>query len=136
MIAWIGSIALAICGVPLAISTIRKGEDNTNIWFLVLWTIGELGLAYSYYHDNALMFNYVINIVSLSIVWIYRLKGWYGFNHPDSLEKLLNKSELNLNSCNVSLSNSGGIRLDNLELSNSDVVELKEYLNYWYSADE
>ena len=71
-LAYIGSIALAVCALPLAYSAWKNECDDTNLGLLVLWTIGEICLAISYYHDPALMLNYVTNLAALAVVWRYR----------------------------------------------------------------
>lgn len=75
MLAWFGSIALAICSLPLAWAAWKYQYDDTNVGLLVLWTFGEIALAISYYHDPVLMLNYLTNIAGLAVVWYVRWKN-------------------------------------------------------------
>jgi hypothetical protein len=75
MIAWLGSILLAICAIPLAIQALKTRKDESNFWFLVTWTLGELlllGVVVAR-QDWALALNYSVNSVCLGIVWGVRL---------------------------------------------------------------
>lgn len=74
LIGWISGISLAICGIPLAASTIKSGKaPRMNLTFLYLWLIGELlGLIYTVSLSNyPLVFNYLVNSICLIIIFIY-----------------------------------------------------------------
>lgn len=73
MIGWVGNILLALCGVPLAIEAYRKKKIYVNPLFLLMWTAGELLTAFYVIQlrDYPLMFNYIVNVLALSIVWRY-----------------------------------------------------------------
>ena len=71
-LAWLGSICLAVCAVPYALSTLRRGYDDTPLMFLLLWSAGELLLLIAYWGDWALVTNYGVNCVCLGVVWRYR----------------------------------------------------------------
>ena len=77
MLGWIGSICLSFCGLPQAIHSIKVGNsDGLTYSFLMLWTIGELFTLKAVALDiplNYLIFNYVSNLVFLSIIWYYKL---------------------------------------------------------------
>ena len=77
LVAWIGSILLAVCAVPQAIKTFReKNADSLSSWTLAMWGAGELLLAiYTIdLQDWALAFNYTVNLISISV--IVRYKFW------------------------------------------------------------
>lgn len=75
-IGWFGSILLAICGVPLALQSIKDGHSHgINWYFLLIWLLGEI-LVLIYVlpkFDWPLIFNYAGNIVLISIVCWYKL---------------------------------------------------------------
>lgn len=74
---WIGNLALAVCGVPLAWDCIRTGAaeriKDLNA-FLALWVTGEIGTLIYVIHlaDYPLLLNYGANVISLAIVIKYR----------------------------------------------------------------
>lgn len=74
---WLGSIALASCGLPQAYTSIRTGKtEGLNVWFLVLWTVGEILTLAAISKDaplGYLLLNYGCNLVFLSIIWRYYL---------------------------------------------------------------
>lgn len=76
VIGYIGSIFLAICGLPQCIMSVRQGHsDGISLGFLVLWTLGEIfTLIYILPKaDIPLLLNYSANIIFLIIIWKYRL---------------------------------------------------------------
>lgn len=76
LIGYIGSISLAICGLPQCIMSIKQGHSNgISLGFLLLWTIGEiLTLVYILPKlDIPLLLNYSANIIFLTVIWKYRL---------------------------------------------------------------
>lgn len=74
---WTGSILLALCGLPLAIDAVKSKQVNISTMFLLMWGLGEVfTLVYVIYkQENALTFNYVSNIIFLSIVSYYKIRS-------------------------------------------------------------
>jgi uncharacterized protein with PQ loop repeat len=74
IISWIGSILLALCGLPIAVEAIRKRKSDINLGFLTMWLFGEIfTLVYVVYkQESALTFNYLSNIIFIAIVLRYR----------------------------------------------------------------
>lgn len=71
IIAWIGSVAFAVCAVPQAWRCYRtKSGDGLDWLFLALWSVGEVCLlAYSIHlGDGPLIVNYVSNGVALCVI--------------------------------------------------------------------
>lgn len=72
----IGSICLAICGVPQAYMSYKQGHsEGISLGFLLLWTIGEI-FTIIYIIPKAdlpLLLNYSFNLIFLSVIWRYRL---------------------------------------------------------------
>ena len=77
ILVWVGSILLALCGLPLALEAIRRKCDYTPLTFLLMWYIGEWFCAiYAVsISELALTFNYVFNIICISIVLYYNLRS-------------------------------------------------------------
>jgi uncharacterized protein with PQ loop repeat len=75
IIGWIGSVCLALCGIPQAVKTIQtRSAGDISIMFLLLWLIGEvLTLVYIVPKlDWPLLFNYSVNIIVIAIVLRYK----------------------------------------------------------------
>lgn len=80
---WIGSLAFSFCGVPQAYQSYKqKSSEGINKYFLLLWFIGEiLTIAYvlgryGYEAPTPLMFNYVVNFLTLLVIgWYYLFPG-------------------------------------------------------------
>ena len=73
---WIGSILLAICGIPQAIMSFKdKNSDGISWAFLLLWAFGEIfALAYVYDKlDIPLLLNYSVNMLTLAVILYYRI---------------------------------------------------------------
>lgn len=82
VIAWIGSILLALCGIPQAIKSFReKHADGLSVVFILMWFGGEiLVLIYTLHlRDWALVFNYAANIALISV--LVRYKFWPKYTH-------------------------------------------------------
>jgi uncharacterized protein with PQ loop repeat len=76
IIGWIGSICLAICGIPQAWLSHKEKHSHGISWsFLLLWAFGELfALAYVYDKlDAPLLVNYSINILIIGIILFYKI---------------------------------------------------------------
>lgn len=76
-IGYMSGILLALCGVPLAISAVRKKRADIDSSFLAVWFIGEiLGLVYVIYlAKGSLILNYGANTLLLLVVIYYKIKG-------------------------------------------------------------
>lgn len=75
VIGWVGSIMLALCGLPQAIKSYRtKSSKDISIWFLILWLLGEvLTLVYVFPKlDWPLIMNYSFNIGLICVILKYR----------------------------------------------------------------
>lgn len=77
IIGWLGSICLAICGLPQAWASHKDKHSHGISWaFLLLWAFGEL-FALTYVYDKLdlpLLLNYSINILILSVILYYKAK--------------------------------------------------------------
>lgn len=74
MVAYIGSLLLSLCAIPLAVDAIKGRHIKMNPYFFYSWFFGEVLLATAYYHDTALMINYSVNIICLLIVKVKECK--------------------------------------------------------------
>ena len=68
----IGSILLAVCGLPLAWEALWEKSIDINMRFLYTWTLGELLTLVYVWGDWILMLNYGFNLLCLIPVWYYR----------------------------------------------------------------
>lgn len=75
-IAWIGSLCLTLCGLPMTIETFKNKRIKINDYFLLLWFIGEVAtLIYVVYkREHALSLNYISNILFILVILKYRTK--------------------------------------------------------------
>lgn len=76
LVGWIGSMLLALCGLPQAIKSIRSGTSRgISLLMLLMWFSGEVfGLVYVIsLASYPLIFNYFLNLVLLLII----LKYWF-----------------------------------------------------------
>lgn len=86
MLSWIGSILLALCGFPETIRTIRDGRCHIGWGMLIMWYLGELLTLYHVIFnikDAALSFNYILNVILISIMLFYKIRtqlGNYGIS--------------------------------------------------------
>lgn len=77
ILGWLGSICLAICGIPQAWQSIKDKHSHGISWgFVLLWSFGEIfALAYVYDKlDLPLLLNYATNILILSIILYYKIR--------------------------------------------------------------
>ena len=77
ILGWLGSICLAICGIPQAWQSYKEKHSEGISWgFILLWTFGELfALAYVYDKlDLPLLLNYATNILILVVILYYKFK--------------------------------------------------------------
>jgi uncharacterized protein with PQ loop repeat len=76
IIGWLGSICLAICGLPQAWMSYRDKHSHGISWaFVLLWAFGEaFALAYVYDKlDLPLVTNYLTNILILGVILYYKI---------------------------------------------------------------
>jgi uncharacterized protein with PQ loop repeat len=76
IIGFIGSLSLAVCGIPQAWMSFKQGHsEGISLGFLLLWTVGEIfTILYVLPMANApLLLNYSCNLIFLSVIWRYRL---------------------------------------------------------------
>jgi uncharacterized protein with PQ loop repeat len=73
---YIGSIMLAICGLPQAIESFKTKSSEGLTWgFLALWFWGEI-FTFAYIlpkMDLPLLINYSANIIFLSVIIYFKL---------------------------------------------------------------
>lgn len=77
ILGWLGSICLAICGIPQAWQSYKdKNSDGISWGFILLWAFGEVfALAYVYDKlDLPLVLNYATNILILGVILYYKIK--------------------------------------------------------------
>jgi uncharacterized protein with PQ loop repeat len=76
-VAWIGSIALALCALPQTILCVKQKHARGLSWgFIGIWFTGEVCmLSYVFSLWNwPLIFNYGANAVMLAIILTYKVK--------------------------------------------------------------
>ncbi len=76
LLGWLGSICLAICGLPQAWMSYKdKNSDGISWGFVLLWAFGEaLALAYVYDKlDLPLILNYLTNILIVGVILYYKI---------------------------------------------------------------
>jgi len=75
-IGWLGSIMLALCGLPQAIESWKTKSSAGLTWgFLLLWSFGEI-FTFIYIMpkmDLPLLLNYTTNIIFLAVIIYYKL---------------------------------------------------------------
>jgi uncharacterized protein with PQ loop repeat len=75
-IAAVGSVLLAICGLPQAILSLRTGNSGAmSVAFLTMWLLGEVLLTVYVVHvgQYVLAINYVANTAIAGVILRYRL---------------------------------------------------------------
>ena len=76
IIGYIGSIMLAVCGLPQAIESFKTKSSEGLTWgFILLWFFGEL-FTFAYIipkMDLPLLINYSANIIFLIIIIYYKV---------------------------------------------------------------
>ena len=76
ILGWLGSICLAICGIPQAWQSFKDKHSHGISWgFVLLWAFGEIfALAYVYDKlDLPLLLNYATNILILAVILYYKI---------------------------------------------------------------
>ena len=78
LIGWIGSVLLACCGAPQAWMSYKQKHSRGISWgFLSLWMGGEI-LTLIYITPTLLLplvLNYTFNILILTIIIYYKVRG-------------------------------------------------------------
>lgn len=73
----IGSLMLALCGLPQAIQSIKtKSSAGVNSLFLWLWGIGEILLiiyVLKTSNDFILLVNYLFNVLIIGVIAYYKI---------------------------------------------------------------
>ena len=76
IIGWLGSICLAICGLPQAWMSYRDKNSHGISWgFVLLWAFGE-AFALTYVYDKLdlpLVVNYMTNILIVGVILYYKI---------------------------------------------------------------
>ncbi len=77
IIGWLGSILLALCGLPQAIHSFKTKSSEGLTWsFIFMWLVGEVfTLIYIVSKSNVapLLINYCLNIIFLSVILYYKI---------------------------------------------------------------
>ena len=76
MLGWIGSLFLGICALPETIRTVKDKRCHVGWGMLLLWYFGELFVFFHVLfniHDLALLTNYLLNIILITIMLYYKL---------------------------------------------------------------
>ncbi len=76
ILGWLGSICLAICGLPQAWMSFKDKHSHGISWaFILLWAFGEaFALAYVYDKlDLPLVLNYLTNILIVGVILYYKI---------------------------------------------------------------
>lgn len=67
---------LAVCGIPELIRTVRDSRCHIGWGMLLCWYLGEIFVFYHVWNtakDQALLLNYSINIIILSVMVYYKI---------------------------------------------------------------
>ena len=76
-IGWLGSLLLAVCGLPQAVESYRTKSSAGLTWgFIIMWFVGEL-CTFIYVlpkMDFPLLVNYSANIIFLSVIIYFKIK--------------------------------------------------------------
>ena len=75
---WIGGVLLALCAIPEVIKSIRTKACNLSHGFLWLWYLGEWFILIPVLVQGMagfLVFNYMLNIVLISVLMYYKYGG-------------------------------------------------------------
>ena len=74
ILGYIGSILLAVCGLPEAYASWKRGYSFVSSWFLFMWFFGEVfTLVYVVDKlDIPLILNYGLNIIFIGIIIRYK----------------------------------------------------------------
>lgn len=85
IIGWIGSVFLALCALPQAFHSYKtKSAEGVTWGLLALWFLGEI-FTLIYVIPKAhipLLFNYICNIVLLSIIIYYKIQDYKNKRRP------------------------------------------------------
>lgn len=85
----LGSVFLALCGLPELVSSVRKGYCGASAGLLILWQTGEVA-TFAYValtsKDPFLLFNYSANILLILALMYYKSKPM----RPEKIKELHN----------------------------------------------
>ena len=87
---WLGSICLAICGLPQAWQSFKDKHSHGISWgFVLLWAFGEIfALAYVYDKlDLPLLLNYATNILILAVILYYKISPKNTVNYDKEVRR-------------------------------------------------
>ena len=87
---WLGSICLAICGIPQAWQSMKDKHSHGISWgFVLLWAFGEIfALAYVYDKlDLPLLLNYATNILILAVILYYKISPKNTVNYDKEVRR-------------------------------------------------
>jgi len=89
MFATIGSVLLALCGLPEAIRAYRTKTCSVGITMLLMWFIGEICLVIFAIQTKQyiLLINYIANLIFVYIMLHYKIKN-EGIDDDEIEEKL------------------------------------------------
>lgn len=88
LMGWLGSICLALCGVPQAIQSYQDKHSHGISWgMLLLWAFGEcFALTYVFNRlDMPMVMNYGVNIFVIALMLYYKIKP-QSPSEPESTE--------------------------------------------------
>jgi len=90
ILGWLGSICLAICGIPQAWQSIKDKHSHGISWgFVLLWAFGEIfALAYVYDKlDLPLLLNYATNILILGVILYFKINPKNTVNYDKEVRR-------------------------------------------------
>jgi uncharacterized protein with PQ loop repeat len=90
ILGWLGSICLAICGIPQAWQSFKDKHSHGISWgFVLLWAFGEIfALAYVYDKlDLPLLLNYATNILILGVILYFKINPKNTVNYDKEVRR-------------------------------------------------
>ena len=75
MIPWIAVILLSLRAIPETFSTVKSGICNIGLPLLLMWLVGDFLMLVSYYDKLPLLTNYALNVVCVSTLLFFKLRG-------------------------------------------------------------
>lgn len=77
ILGWLGSILLACCALPEIFRTLKDGKCHIGWGLLLMWFFGEVFVLIHILNtsrDYALLFNYTLNCLLLSVMIFYKIR--------------------------------------------------------------